>query len=81
MGYILLKAENCPFSERDWLVNDSSEDLGIIEGSSCWLRGIRLLFFVVARLSRLVYLGSFEDSCLNCVWFEVDVKVPLLHLF
>lgn len=48
MGYILLKAENCPFSERDGLVNDGAEDLGVVEGSRGGLLRIGVLFVVVA---------------------------------
>lgn len=47
MGYILLKAENCPLSERDGLVNDGAEDLGIVEGSCGWLL-LRIIFIMVA---------------------------------
>lgn len=44
MGHILLEAEDGPLSEVDGLVNDGSEDLGIIEGSG----PLHLLLVVVA---------------------------------
>lgn len=33
MGDILLKAEDGPLSEVDWLVDDGSEDLGVVKGA------------------------------------------------
>jgi hypothetical protein len=66
MGNILLKAEDSPLSEVNWLVNDGTKDLSIIK--------------LLITLSGLVNLWSFQNSSLNGVRLEVDIKVPLLDL-
>jgi hypothetical protein len=66
MSYILLETEDSPLSEVNWLVNDGTKDLSIIK--------------LLITLSVLVNLWSFQNSSLNLVRLEVDIKVPLLDL-
>lgn len=69
MGDILLKAEDGPLSEVDWLVDDGTKDLGVIKGS-------------VLRTTAVagVNLWSFQNSSLDSIWLDVDVEVPFLDL-
>lgn len=69
MGDILLKAEDGPLSEVDWLVDDGSEDLGVVKGAV-------LLTTVVTGVN----LWSFQNSSLDSIWLDVDVEVPFLDL-
>lgn len=66
MGNIFLKAEDSPFSEVNWLVNDGTKDLCIIK-------------YAIILAGR-VNLRSFQNSSLNGIRLEVDVKIPLLDL-
>lgn len=66
MGDILLKAEDGPLSEVDWLVDNGSEDLGVVEGA------------VLTTVVTGVNLWSFQNSSLDSIWLDVDVEVPFL---
>jgi len=57
MGYVLLKAENCPLSEGNGLVNDGSQDLGVVK-RSCSLGWCTTLSLVLVTVL-LVNLWSF----------------------
>jgi hypothetical protein len=67
VGNILLKAEDGPLSEVDWLVHDGAKDLGVIK---------RAIFILTGGKN----LWSLQNSSLDSIWLEVDVKIPLLDL-
>jgi hypothetical protein len=74
---ILLKTEDGPFPEMDGLMHDGAQNLCIIQ----WTRRLRSMWhWLSLRWLWLVNGGSLQDPGLNCIWFEVDVEVPLLDL-
>jgi hypothetical protein len=81
MSNIFLKTENGPLFEVDWLMDNGSKNLCVIKWTrqtrSRWLSW-NLLIMVLIGLLGLVNGRSLQDSSLNCIWFEIDVKVPLL---
>ena len=50
-------------------MDDGSEDLSVIEGAV-------LLTTIVTGVN----LWSFQNSCFDCIWLDVDVEVPFLDL-
>jgi len=72
---ILLKTEDSPLSEVDWLVHDGPQNLGVVQWSGSKLAGWLSLF--VESVGWLEDLWSLEYLGFDCIWLKVDVEVPL----
>jgi len=55
--HVLLEAEDGPLSEVDWLVDDCSEDLGVVEGSYPCLRLALCLLVLVSTTTLILPLA------------------------
>lgn len=77
MRDILLEAEDSPLSEVNRLMDNCAQDLGVIK-SPCVLL-LRVLHSDGTEW--LVDLRSLKDPGFDAVGLEVDVQVPVLHLF